>query len=392
MVDHEPARGPESETVDAPAAVLPDPNPEKAPQQSTPAPELLLEFRGSAREYFRIWIVNLCLTLLTFGIFSAWAKVRRKRYLYSSTTIDGTPFQYLGQPIPILKGRLIAAAAFLLYYVSMNIFTSLIPFILGAAVVAAPWILVRSSAFSSRYSAFRNMTFHFDGGYLDAAKVLYMRGLIPAILIAIYIATLFNWPGIMIFAGVVILFLIFLFPWWIRGIKNFVLSHTSYGGKNGVFSATGGEVFGIYFVAAMIFFGVSVFSSVATLTLKAAKAEGAAYVTTLLMAAAYLMSLSYTKSHYGNLVWNNTRLAPIRFQSVLSCTGLLKLYLINSLGIICSLGLLIPWAVMRTMKYRADHMKVFRDGGLAEFQGSDMTAVAALGAETLDLFDMDLSL
>ena len=32
--------------------------------------ELPLEFHGSAWEYFRIWIVNLCLTLLTLNIFS----------------------------------------------------------------------------------------------------------------------------------------------------------------------------------------------------------------------------------------------------------------------------------------------------------------------------------
>src|ERR1700690_2437948 len=33
--------------------------------------DLRLEFHGCSREYFRIWIVNLCLTLLTAGIFSA---------------------------------------------------------------------------------------------------------------------------------------------------------------------------------------------------------------------------------------------------------------------------------------------------------------------------------
>ena len=51
-----------------------------------------VEFSGSAREYFRIWIVNLCLTLLTAGIFSAWAKVRKKRYYYSHTTLMGLLF------------------------------------------------------------------------------------------------------------------------------------------------------------------------------------------------------------------------------------------------------------------------------------------------------------
>lgn len=37
------------------------------------------EFRGRGGEYFRIWIVNLALSLLTLGIYSAWAKVRTGR-------------------------------------------------------------------------------------------------------------------------------------------------------------------------------------------------------------------------------------------------------------------------------------------------------------------------
>jgi uncharacterized membrane protein YjgN (DUF898 family) len=40
---------------------------------------IALEFTGCAGEYFRIWIVNVCLSVLTLGIYSAWAKVRRKR-------------------------------------------------------------------------------------------------------------------------------------------------------------------------------------------------------------------------------------------------------------------------------------------------------------------------
>ena len=34
------------------------------------------EFTGDGAEYFRIWIVNTLLTLLTGGVFFAWAKVR----------------------------------------------------------------------------------------------------------------------------------------------------------------------------------------------------------------------------------------------------------------------------------------------------------------------------
>jgi uncharacterized membrane protein YjgN (DUF898 family) len=110
------------------------------------------------------------------------------------------------------------------------------------------------------------------------------------------------------------------------------------------------------------------------------------------MYTGYVLAYAYIKAKSGNLVWDNTRLGPIRFQSTLRIIDLLKLYVTNALGIVISVGLLIPWAVMRTMKYRADNMRVFQEGDLGEFQGSDMSTVAAVGAETIDLFDVDLSL
>lgn len=101
--------------------------------------KLSLHFTGSATEYFRIWIVNTCLTLFSLGVYSAWAKVRKKHYFYSHTVLDGTPFQYLGQPIPILKGRLIATALFITWYVATHYITALLPFVLILAFVLAPW-------------------------------------------------------------------------------------------------------------------------------------------------------------------------------------------------------------------------------------------------------------
>ncbi|HAG47009.1 MAG TPA: DUF898 domain-containing protein, partial [Gammaproteobacteria bacterium] len=75
--------------------------------------EMPVEFTGSGGEYFRIWIVNLVLTILTLGIYSAWAKVRTKRYFYRNTIIGGSPFEYHARPIQILKGRAIVVGAYL---------------------------------------------------------------------------------------------------------------------------------------------------------------------------------------------------------------------------------------------------------------------------------------
>src|SRR6187455_1066695 len=71
------------------------------------------EFRATGGEYFRIWIVNLLLTIVTLGIYSAWAKVRRLRYFYGNTLLDGHSFEYHGRPLAILKGRLIVVGLYL---------------------------------------------------------------------------------------------------------------------------------------------------------------------------------------------------------------------------------------------------------------------------------------
>ena len=79
---------------------------------NSPAQTLPFRFHGRAGEYFRIWIVNIMLSIVTLGIYSAWAKVRNKRYFYSNTELDGSSFEYLADPVAILKGRLIAVGIF----------------------------------------------------------------------------------------------------------------------------------------------------------------------------------------------------------------------------------------------------------------------------------------
>jgi len=73
------------------------------------------EFTGRPGEYFRIWIVNLLFSLVTLGIYSACAKVRKKKYFYGSTRFDGETFDYFGRPKAIFRGRVVAFLAFVVY-------------------------------------------------------------------------------------------------------------------------------------------------------------------------------------------------------------------------------------------------------------------------------------
>lgn len=270
-------------------------------------------------------------------------------------------------------------------------FTSLLPYVFAAGAVLAPWVIVRSAAFNARYSAFRNMTFHFDGRYPDALKALYLWGIIPAFALGI----VFSWWGKYTIAAAMAILFGFSFPWWIKRLKDFLVSHTTYGSRNGAFSATGGQFFSVYFRSGLIMAGALIIGgilSAVTFSSPLKKSQLFVWLIFVPIYAGYVLAYAYAQARSSNLVWNHTRIGPLRFLSHLRGWGMAKLYVTNALAIAASLGLLIPWAVMRTLKYRADHMRVLQEGELAEFQGSDLSAVAAIGAETVDFFDMDISL
>jgi len=126
-------------------------------------------FTGKAGEYFGIWVVNLLLSIVTLGIYSAWAKVRRKKYFYNNTLIDGVGFDYHAKPIAILKGRIIAVVLFVLYQVLAQFSPIVGALLLILFLAALPWIVVRGMTFNARNSSHRGLRFDFDGTYGQAA-------------------------------------------------------------------------------------------------------------------------------------------------------------------------------------------------------------------------------
>lgn len=80
-------------------------------------------FMGSGKEYFGIWIVNVFLTIVTLGIYSAWAKVRRNRYFYGNTVLLGRAFEYHARGGQILVGRLIVLGGLVI----LNVIATTVP-------------------------------------------------------------------------------------------------------------------------------------------------------------------------------------------------------------------------------------------------------------------------
>src|SRR5260370_12089073 len=69
-------------------------------------------FHGNGGALFGIHVVNVLLTIVTFGIYYFWAKTRIRAYLSGQTEIEGDRFAYHGTARELLLGTIKAVLVF----------------------------------------------------------------------------------------------------------------------------------------------------------------------------------------------------------------------------------------------------------------------------------------
>jgi uncharacterized membrane protein YjgN (DUF898 family) len=367
---------------------------EQAPAAPAPDASHPFTFTGKAGEYFGIWIVNLFLTLVTLGVYSAWAKVRKKRYLYGSTWLAGSNFEYHGNPVAILKGRLIAVAAFVAYTLATQFSPKLGALLFLAMVPAVPWLVVRSMAFNAANSSYRHLRFRFEATYRQA-----LAGLWPIFVVAALglLAPDIQPGGELRMSDVWRLWLapavlMMAYPYMVARIKLLQVNHSSYGTAPFACDVPVGWFYAVYIKSMVLlaFAGAVGIASVALI----GTLVGWAAVVVLPLAYFFVAAamLAYTRVRVANKVFNATTLAGShRLVSTLSARTLAKLYATNLLAITLTVGLAVPWAVIRTARYRAECLAL-RGPDLDAFLAALVRDVAATGEEVGEMFDIDLSL
>lgn len=336
--------------------------------------QLPFTFTGSGSEYFRIWIVNTLLTIVTLGIYSAWAKVRTLQYFYRSTRLDGATFDYHGSPTAILKGRAIVFVLFLAYQGAMHVSPALGILLALALAAVFPFLLVRSLRFRMANSSYRGLRFAFTGH----DKGGYMVFLV--------------WPIL------TVLSIYLLAPLAHQRFKQYQHNHTRFGTAPFAFDATASAFYGIYLRTAGVVLLLLIVGAVLGFGLGASTGDSkAAVITAILltvfgMYAGFLLIGPYFQAKLQNLVWNHTTLAPHRFQSAVKPGRLFLITLTNLILIALTLGLFYPFARVRSVRYRVASMTMAAVGDLDEFVAGEQQQVGALGDAAVDWYDIDIAL
>ena len=344
-----------------------------------------LRFTGKGGEYFRIWIVNVFLTILTLGIYSAWAKVRRNRYFYGSADLDGHSFEYLADPKKILKGRIL----FLLILLPLIVLGNLVernpslggPYlaVLALYAILVPWIVIRGRAFNLRNTAFRNIRFNFKAGY-GRAFVTY---------VALPLAIPFSFG--------------LIFPYFVKAKNHFTLNNSWFGDIAFLITTSAGRfyrrliqlvllaIFGILLIPFLLAF-IPALAANGGPEARAIAGNVAALGIFVVAPLLFLYIRAYWTASWGELVLNDLRLGEHRFSCTYATWPLMKLYLVNGLAVIFSLGLAIPWTQVRTARYMWENVALTLAGSLDDVLGVATKDIGAFGEEALDGWDLDVGI
>jgi uncharacterized membrane protein YjgN (DUF898 family) len=336
-----------------------------------------LKFTGTGGEYFRIWIVNLFLTIITLGIYAAWAKVRTRQYFYSHTFCADEPFDYLADPMIILRGNLVVGGGFLLYSLS-NAFSPPI----SAAIALAfgllfPYLIFKALRFLARNSAYRNIRFHFLGSVEES----YITYILLPILIPLTLGL--------------------ILPYWGYRRKKYFFDNLAFGNRRNIFTGIPVDFYKIYIKAfVMAVLPVLVVGGlIAGMVIKGAAAEGMSGGLIALMVVAYIgfflafiFAQQYIYAKTTNYCWRYSSLGVVKFRATLDAGQLMWIRMTNIIALILSAGFLFPWTKVRQTKYIFEHFTVISYQGLPDFAAGEQDAEDALGEAAMDFFDFEIGL
>jgi uncharacterized membrane protein YjgN (DUF898 family) len=391
--------------------------PQPPAESSSPQPVLYdhdVEFTGSGSEYFRIWIVNTLLILVTLGLYLPWAKARKLQYFYSNTSVDGYALDFLGNPRKMFRGMMIAGLFLGLYSKALDV--SLLAWAIATLALVCVWpMLFRASMqFRLANTSWRGLRFRFSG---DVRESYLSVGLALALVVVPF--GLMQWafvpdspkatPNVTaLVTSYVLVFssLVLVLPYLFWRIKRYQHANYCYGSEQAEFRIEASAVYGV--VLKTILLAVLLGLAVAGLSAAMAYLSGGGglrkpgpgmivwlmFQTLVFVILFNVLVKCYWTVSVQNLIWSRTGNNRVRFVSRLSFKPYAWLQLKNYSLIVVTLGLYWPFAVISTRRLVLESMTV-RTRGISldalRGQASDGHDDAA-GDAAADLFGMDVGL
>lgn len=355
-----------------------------------PHPYRQLSFHGDGSTLFGISLVNLFLTIVTLGIYLFWGKVRARKYVFGQLEFEGDRFGYHATGKELLIGWLKVAIFLGLLYGAANAGNFLdgpvasVLEVLGSAalsvvaLVLLPVATVASRRFRLSRTSWRGIRFSFRGRSRDFLK-LYLVGMIR---------TTFTFG--------------LYYPFFMNEAQKFLMSRTYFGNTRFEYNGEGKGLFKIYLLTRFIplwAVGLIVVAAIGYVwSMMSTTVDPRAFL--LVFAVGFVGMLVFLgtwplfTAARDRYVWSHTSFATARFRSTVTAGRLYGLYLGDIVRLVPTLGLALPWVVVRHVRFRCANLVVEGPLDLAAIQ-QEAQAASPVGEGLGDFFgilDFDLGL
>ena len=354
-----------------------------------------LTFDGSAAEYFRLWVIHTLLCVVTLGLYSPWAKVRKARWFAQHTSLMGQRFDYHGRPWPILLGRCVALALFIAWTFSFELSLALGLAVLGILCAIGPLLFANAQRFRLASTSWRGLRFDFHVPRRELYAVC-----VPALLVWTLGSVLQSagaplWAVLSV-SGCAVLFL----PLAHARLKAMQHSHASFGGHGFSYEGSTSDFYTLYFKAAGILLGAGVVASGVMIFVNflakhipvARGAVSAVLAGLAVIVITWVLAWPYFAARMQAIVWPRTRMGPVGFTGEMRARRLLAIVAKGSFLTLLTAGLYWPFLAVEVARYRVESLAVVSPEPLdgMPLVANPGAATGTVGDAAADFFGFDL--
>ena len=266
-----------------------------------------LIYDGKESQLYKIWLLNLLLQIVTFGIYAFWGRTRIRRYLASSFSLFGDRFQYTGTGKELFTGFLKALPIILALYTPIIALGEKYP-VANFLLIVVIYFYFIGTYTAMRYKLSRIKWRGIRGG-LDGSPIHYANLKIICWLVNVLTLGLAT-------------------PYCDIKVEGYKMNNTLLGTARAEFKGKPLALMGVNF---------------ATLSL-------------------FIPTLSFSRFWYKaalmNHIYDNTAIGGLRFKGSITGGKLLGLYLGNLLLFFLSFGLATPIIIQRNMNFLSDSIEI----------------------------------
>ncbi|MDO5691665.1 MAG: YjgN family protein [Pseudomonadota bacterium] len=394
-----------------------------------------IEFTGSGGEYFRVWIVNVLLSIVTLGLYTPWARRRTAQYFYGHTQVAGSPLEFVAEVRRMVFGFLIIGAFWLAYKVAadtgQHLAASLLMF--GFAVLA-PFLWASAMRFRLGATRWRGIRLAFTARW----KEVYVASW-PVFAIAfIWIALIFLGAALspelpagvagspadamgpprlrlggstLVLAGLALILTLLCVIRLEYNYRRLLVARTRIGGQVGRWKPVYLDFVKVWLATALFF----VLCIVGALGLLLVVTGGSTALLSMILGErgniggfillmivlmlglllvfvlASLPARAYREARMFQLVWNNVGFSHIaRSKTSLRTGAFVWLRLKNLLLTLLTLGFYRPFAVASEYAAKVGSVTLYIKGGTDQLVGELVKQQGALGDAAADMLGLDL--